>query len=162
MIATTFTLIAVFLPTAFASGVAGKFFVQFGWTAAIAVFFSLVVARMLTPMMAAPPAAPGGRGETPPRWLTIYGGWAAWCLQRRKTTSPRPVSSSSARSRSCPAADRLPCRRTTSRRRRSICRCSPVRPSGNLRRGRAGAAYRRTRCGCQVRSHRRRRRQGGQ
>ena len=36
--------------------------------------------------------------ETPPRWLTIYGGWAAWCLQRRKTTSPRPVSSSSARS----------------------------------------------------------------
>ena len=35
------------------SGVPGKFFVQFGWTAAIAVFFSLVVARMLTPMMSA-------------------------------------------------------------------------------------------------------------
>ncbi|HNH12118.1 MAG TPA: efflux RND transporter permease subunit, partial [Rhodocyclaceae bacterium] len=40
VIATTFTLIAVFLPTAFMSGVPGKFFVQFGWTAAIAVFFS--------------------------------------------------------------------------------------------------------------------------
>ena len=53
VIATTFTLIAVFLPTAFMAGIAGKFFVQFGWTAAIAVFFSLVVARMLTPMMAA-------------------------------------------------------------------------------------------------------------
>ncbi len=53
VIATTFTLIAVFLPTAFMAGVPGKFFVQFGWTAAIAVFFSLVVARMLTPMMAA-------------------------------------------------------------------------------------------------------------
>ena len=53
VIATSFTLIAVFLPTAFMAGVAGKFFVQFGWTAAIAVFFSLVVARMLTPMMAA-------------------------------------------------------------------------------------------------------------
>ena len=53
VIATTFTLIAVFLPTAFMSGVPGKFFVQFGWTAAIAVFFSLVVARMLTPMMSA-------------------------------------------------------------------------------------------------------------
>ena len=53
VIATTFTLIAVFLPTAFMSGIAGKFFMQFGWTAAIAVFFSLVVARMLTPMMAA-------------------------------------------------------------------------------------------------------------
>ena len=49
VIATTFTLIAVFLPTAFMAGVPGKFFVQFGWTAAIAVFFSLVVARMLTP-----------------------------------------------------------------------------------------------------------------
>ena len=39
VIATTFTLIAVFLPTAFMAGVPGKFFVQFGWTAAIAVFF---------------------------------------------------------------------------------------------------------------------------
>ncbi|MEP6875052.1 MAG: efflux RND transporter permease subunit, partial [Burkholderiales bacterium] len=53
VIATTFTLIAVFLPTAFMAGVPGKFFVQFGWTAAIAVFMSLVVARMLTPMMSA-------------------------------------------------------------------------------------------------------------
>jgi multidrug efflux pump subunit AcrB len=53
VIATTFTLIAVFLPTAFMSGIAGKFFKQFGWTAALAVFASLVVARVLTPMMAA-------------------------------------------------------------------------------------------------------------
>ena len=53
VIATTFTLIAVFLPTAFMSGIAGKFFVQFGWTAALAVFASLVVARLLTPMMSA-------------------------------------------------------------------------------------------------------------
>ena len=53
VIATTFTLIAVFLPTAFMSGIAGKFFVQFGWTAALAIFASLVVARLLTPMMAA-------------------------------------------------------------------------------------------------------------
>ena len=53
VIATTLTLIAVFLPTAFMGGIVGPFFMQFGWTAAIAVFFSLVVARMLTPMMAA-------------------------------------------------------------------------------------------------------------
>ena len=53
VIATTFTLIAVFLPTAFMSGVPGKFFKQFGWTASLAVFASLVVARVLTPMMAA-------------------------------------------------------------------------------------------------------------
>ncbi|WHR57782.1 efflux RND transporter permease subunit [Acinetobacter haemolyticus] len=53
VIATTFTLIAVFLPTAFMSGIAGKFFVQFGWTASLAIFASLLVARLLTPMMAA-------------------------------------------------------------------------------------------------------------
>jgi len=53
VIATTFTLVAVFLPTAFMSGVPGRFFVQFGWTAAVAVLFSLLVARMLTPMMSA-------------------------------------------------------------------------------------------------------------
>jgi multidrug efflux pump subunit AcrB len=86
VIATTFTLIAVFLPTAFMGGVPGKFFVQFGWTAAIAVFFSLVVARMLTPMMAAyllraPEKKPGE-----PRWLRIYVRWAAWCLKHRVAT----------------------------------------------------------------------------
>jgi len=53
VIATTFTLIAVFLPTAFMNGIAGKFFVQFGWTAAFAIFASLLVARLLTPMMSA-------------------------------------------------------------------------------------------------------------
>ena len=69
VIATTFTLIAVFLPTAFMSGVPGKFFVQFGWTAAIAVFFSLVVARMLTPMMAAYILKPPNKEHHEPRWM---------------------------------------------------------------------------------------------
>jgi multidrug efflux pump subunit AcrB len=86
VIATTFTLIAVFLPTAFMSGVPGKFFVQFGWTAAIAVFFSLVVARMLTPMMAAYILRPVDAAGAPPRWLKRYEGWAAWCLQHRIMT----------------------------------------------------------------------------
>src|SRR5574343_158463 len=86
VIATTFTLIAVFLPTAFMSGVPGKFFVQFGWTAAIAVFFSLVVARMLTPMMAAYLLKPVGHAEAAPRWLLRYEGWAAWCLKHRVLT----------------------------------------------------------------------------
>ncbi len=85
VIATTFTLIAVFLPTAFMGGVPGKFFVQFGWTAAIAVFFSLVVARMLTPMMAAYILRPVD--DLPaPRWLRIYEGWVAWCLGHRIIT----------------------------------------------------------------------------
>jgi len=86
VIATTFTLIAVFLPTAFMGGVAGKFFVQFGWTAAIAVFFSLVVARMLTPMMAAYILKPVTHDEPTPAWLSRYEGWAAWCLKHRILT----------------------------------------------------------------------------
>ena len=86
VIATTFTLIAVFLPTAFMSGVAGKFFVQFGWTAAIAVFFSLVVARMLTPMMAAYILKPPKREHPEPGWMTMYTGWVTWCLKHRVLT----------------------------------------------------------------------------
>ena len=53
VIATSLTLVAVFVPVAFMPGIPGKFFLQFGWTAAIAVVFSLLVARLLTPMMAA-------------------------------------------------------------------------------------------------------------
>jgi multidrug efflux pump subunit AcrB len=86
VIATTFTLIAVFLPTAFMGGVAGKFFVQFGWTAAIAVFFSLVVARMLTPMMAAYLLRPPTREHREPRWMGIYTRWVTWCLKHRVAT----------------------------------------------------------------------------
>ena len=86
VIATTFTLIAVFLPTAFMSGIPGKFFVQFGWTAAIAVFFSLVVARLLTPMMAAYILRPPKKDHHEPRWLDIYLGWARWCLRHRVLT----------------------------------------------------------------------------
>jgi multidrug efflux pump subunit AcrB len=86
VIATTFTLIAVFLPTAFMPGIAGKFFVQFGWTAAIAVFFSLVVARMLTPMMAAYILRPPKKEHHEPRWLQRYLGAARWCLQHRMAT----------------------------------------------------------------------------
>lgn len=53
VIATSFTLVAVFLPVAFMAGIPGKFFKQFGITASIAVLMSLLVARLLTPVMAA-------------------------------------------------------------------------------------------------------------
>jgi multidrug efflux pump subunit AcrB len=87
VIATTFTLVAVFLPTAFMTGIVGKFFVQFGWTAAISVFFSLVVARMLTPMMAAYILKPNTRGHEEAAWERLYMRLAAWCLKHRiKTT----------------------------------------------------------------------------
>ncbi len=86
VIATTFTLIAVFLPTAFMTGIVGRFFVQFGWTAAVAVFFSLVVARMLTPMMAAYVLQPLAHPHERPRWLQLYERWAAACLHHRWRT----------------------------------------------------------------------------
>ncbi|MEO3693670.1 efflux RND transporter permease subunit [Roseateles paludis] len=86
VIATTFTLISVFLPTAFMAGVPGKFFVQFGWTAALAVFFSLVVARMLTPMMAAYILTRPKKEHTDPRWMPAYLKVTHWCLQHRGKT----------------------------------------------------------------------------
>ena len=108
VIATTFALIAVFLPTAFMSGIPGKFFKQFGWTASFAVFASLVVARALTPMMAAyllkpvvlakdmPRWARSNRvtaavwrwmtNQDEPAWLDTYQGWAAWCIRHRWIT----------------------------------------------------------------------------
>ncbi len=90
VIATTFTLIAVFLPTAFMSGIAGKFFKQFGWTAALAVFASLVVARVLTPMMAAyllKPIAADKRHVPDGRIMRGYLASVAWCLKHRILTA---------------------------------------------------------------------------
>lgn len=86
VVATTSTLIAVFLPTAFMSGIPGKFFKQFGWTAALAVFASLVVARVLTPMMSAYmlKAMPPQTHE--PKWLTQYMVWVTWCMRNRFKT----------------------------------------------------------------------------
>ncbi|MDR1647624.1 MAG: efflux RND transporter permease subunit [Zoogloeaceae bacterium] len=86
VIATTFTLIAVFLPTAFMSGIAGRFFRQFGWTASLAIFASLVVARMLTPMMAAYLLKPSARDHGEPRWLDWYTDKAGRCLKHRGMT----------------------------------------------------------------------------
>jgi multidrug efflux pump subunit AcrB len=53
VIATTGTIIAVFVPVSFMPGIVGQYFLQFGLTVAIAVAFSLLVARLITPMMAA-------------------------------------------------------------------------------------------------------------
>jgi HAE1 family hydrophobic/amphiphilic exporter-1 len=53
VIATTFTIIAVFAPVSAISGEIGQFFKEFGLTVAAAVTFSLVVARLLTPLLAA-------------------------------------------------------------------------------------------------------------
>jgi multidrug efflux pump subunit AcrB len=53
VIATSATIVAVFVPVSFMPGIPGQYFMQFGLTVAIAVLFSLGVARLITPMMAA-------------------------------------------------------------------------------------------------------------
>ena len=87
VVATTFTLVAVFLPTAFMSGVPGKFFKEFGWTAALAVMASLVVARLLTPLMAAYMLKPMAKQEADSKLMTHYLRWVDWCLNHRALTS---------------------------------------------------------------------------
>ncbi|NOS87932.1 MAG: efflux RND transporter permease subunit, partial [Methylococcaceae bacterium] len=87
VVATTFALVAVFLPTAFMSGVAGRFFKQFGWTASLAILASLVVARMLTPMMSAYLLKNLGHQQPPDGFLMRnYLRSAAWCLRHRLLT----------------------------------------------------------------------------
>lgn len=80
VIATSMTLVAVFLPTAFMAGIPGKFFKQFGWTAALAVLASLLVARLLTPMMAASMMKRSNHEEIEGKWTHRYLGALEHCL----------------------------------------------------------------------------------
>ena len=53
VIAISFSIVAVFAPVSFMGGIPGQYFKQFGLTVAVSVLFSLLVARIITPMMAA-------------------------------------------------------------------------------------------------------------
>ncbi len=53
VIAISFSIVAVFAPVSFMSGIAGQYFKQFGLTVAVSVLLSLLVARIITPMLAA-------------------------------------------------------------------------------------------------------------
>lgn len=88
VIATTFTLVAVFLPTAFMSGIPGLIFRQFGVTASVAVLASLLVARLLTPMMAAylMKAQPATE-ERDGRVMRAYMATVKACLRHRNLTA---------------------------------------------------------------------------
>ena len=88
VIATTFALVAVFLPTAFMAGVPGLFFKQFGWTAVMAILASLMVARLLTPMMAAYLLKPKKRQVREDGWLMRrYMATMRWSLRHRLVTA---------------------------------------------------------------------------
>ncbi|MFV0301165.1 MAG: efflux RND transporter permease subunit [Paracoccus sp. (in: a-proteobacteria)] len=53
VIAISFSIVAVFAPVSFMGGIPGQYFKQFGLTVAVSVLFSLLVARIVTPMLAA-------------------------------------------------------------------------------------------------------------
>ncbi|MGE0597524.1 MAG: efflux RND transporter permease subunit [Hyphomonadaceae bacterium] len=82
VVATTASIIAVFVPVSFMSGGMGVFFREFGLTVAIAAFFSLLVARLITPMMAAFFLSDKGhQGEAKPDALTlIYRDTLRWAI----------------------------------------------------------------------------------
>ncbi len=72
VMATTFTIVAVFLPIGFMGGIIGRFFKQFGVTVAFAVMLSMFISFTLDPMLSSiwnDPDAQGARGRGPIAWL---------------------------------------------------------------------------------------------
>ncbi len=104
VMATTLSIVAVFVPVAFMGGIIGRFFFQFGMTVAFAVLVSLFVAFTLTPMMAAhwgvDPHVEGGHAPSRnplKRGISVFNRWfdrtalrysgvIEWALTHRKTT----------------------------------------------------------------------------
>jgi hydrophobic/amphiphilic exporter-1 (mainly G- bacteria), HAE1 family len=81
-VATTAAIVVVFLPVSFMPGIPGQFFKEFGLTVSVAVLFSLVVARLLTPLLAAyflKPKAPKPRAPLP----RVYVKTLEWALDHR-------------------------------------------------------------------------------
>ncbi len=100
VMATTFTIVAVFLPVAFMGGIIGKFFLQFGVTVVVAVLVSLFVSFTLDPMLSSIWHDPKSKWmeRQPIKWLLDrqealmdglhkrYDIWLRWSLAHRKTT----------------------------------------------------------------------------
>src|SRR6266704_4285745 len=82
VIAISLTIIAIFAPASFMSGIAGQFFKQFGITVSVQVFFSLLAARFVTPMLAAYFLKHGNHEEPPPgRVLRGYHKIVTWSVK---------------------------------------------------------------------------------
>jgi hydrophobic/amphiphilic exporter-1 (mainly G- bacteria), HAE1 family len=87
VIATTMSIVVVFVPVAFMGGIPGQFFKQFGLTVTVAVLFSLLVARMITPMMAAYMMKDSKEHKTgSTRMMRIYDRMLLWALRNRIVT----------------------------------------------------------------------------
>ncbi len=101
VLATTLSIVAVFLPVAFMEGIMGRFFLQFGVTVSVAVLISLFVAFTLDPMLSSvwydPSADPNRRKGFIWRTINVFDMFFEWvarvyirvlkfCLRFRKTT----------------------------------------------------------------------------
>jgi HAE1 family hydrophobic/amphiphilic exporter-1 len=84
VVATTFTIVAVFAPVGFMPGIIGQFFKAFALAACISVLFSLVVARLLTPLMGAYMLkADHNHEDKDPAWMGPYLKALNWGLRNR-------------------------------------------------------------------------------
>src|SRR6185295_19412819 len=84
VVATTFSIVAVFLPVSMMSGIIGQYFISFGLTIVVTVLISLAVARMITPMIAAYFLKAKGHAKHGEGWLMDkYLGLLRWTLKNR-------------------------------------------------------------------------------
>src|ERR1700760_3111865 len=82
VIAISLTIIAIFAPASFMSGIAGQFFKQFGITVSVQVFFSLLAARFVTPVLAAYFLKDHAHDDPPPgRALKGYNKLVTWSVR---------------------------------------------------------------------------------
>ena len=83
VVATTATILAVFAPVGFMPGIIGQFFKAFALAACVSVAFSLVVARTLTPLMAAYMLKHSKHEDSDPFWMSGYLSALRWSLANR-------------------------------------------------------------------------------
>lgn len=86
VIAITTTIIAVFTPVSFMGGIAGQYFKQFGLVVAAAVFFSLLVARLITPLLAAYFMRGHGHGRKEGPVMRFYTRLVTWSVRHHFAT----------------------------------------------------------------------------
>ncbi len=87
VLATTASIVVVFLPTSFMGGMPGQFFIEFGITVAVAVVFSLLVARFVSPLMAAYFLKPSKQHLDARALPKFYEKTLGWALKHRLMAS---------------------------------------------------------------------------
>ena len=87
VLATTASIVVVFLPTSFMGGMPGQFFIEFGITVAVAVVFSLLVARFVSPLMAAYFLKPSKAHLDARKLPGFYENTLKWALKHRLIAS---------------------------------------------------------------------------